>query len=70
MTITGEHADTLLNKKLAAIPVMFDFVNPVLALGRLINRGSKLWLDKSKTRVYAKHSAWCVGKSQRGLDTK
>jgi len=30
-----------------AIAIVFDFVNPVLALTRLIDRGSKLWLDES-----------------------
>jgi hypothetical protein len=29
---------------LAAIAIVFDFVNPMLAFGRLIDRGSKLWL--------------------------
>ena len=35
-----------LKQHLAAIAIVFDFVNPVLALWRLIDRGSKLWLDE------------------------
>jgi hypothetical protein len=31
---------------LAAIAVVFDFVNPVLAVRRLIDRGSKLGLNE------------------------
>ena len=35
---------------------MFDFVNPVLALGWLINRGRKLGLDEFKPGMnYARH---------------
>ena len=35
-----------LNHHLRAVAIVFDFVNPVLPLWRLIDRGSKLWLDK------------------------
>src|SRR6478672_4693055 len=35
-----------LKHHLGAIAIVFDFVNPVLALWRLIDRGSKLWLDE------------------------
>ena len=38
---------------------MFDFVNPVLALGWLINRGRKLWLDESKPGMkHARHDGF------------
>jgi hypothetical protein len=37
-----------LDHHLRAIAVVFDFVNLVLALWRLIDRGSKLWLDESE----------------------
>jgi hypothetical protein len=39
-----------LKQHLAAIAIVFDFVNPVLALWRMIDRGSKLGRDKAKTR--------------------
>jgi len=36
---------------------MLDFVNPVLALGRLINRGRKLGLDEPKPGMnHARHN--------------
>src|SRR5262245_59035149 len=35
-----------LNQNLGAIAVIFDFVNPVLAFGRLIDRRSKLGLNE------------------------
>ena len=34
-----------LKQHLAAVAIMFDFMNPVLPLWRLIDRGSKLWLE-------------------------
>ena len=37
-----------LNHHLSAVAIVFDFVNPMLALWRLIDRGSKLWLDEPK----------------------
>jgi hypothetical protein len=40
-----------LNHYLGAVAIVFDFVNPVLALWRLIDRGSKLWFDESETGV-------------------
>jgi hypothetical protein len=42
---------------LAAIAIVFDFVNPMLALWRLFNRGSKLWLDEPESGGYAGHGA-------------
>src|SRR6476646_8693359 len=51
-----------LKQHLAAIAIMFDFVNPVLPLWRLIDRGSKLRLDEPEPRVkYARHG----GRTQR-----
>jgi hypothetical protein len=36
---------------------VFDFMNPVLPLWRLFNRGSKLWFDESQAGGYAGHGA-------------
>ena len=48
-----------LNHYLRAIAVVFDFMNPVLPLWRLIDRGSKLRLDEPKPGMeYAKHWTW------------
>jgi hypothetical protein len=47
ISVTGE--DTCfaaLNQHLAAVAIVFDFVNPVFPLWRLFDRGSKLWLDE------------------------
>jgi hypothetical protein len=44
-----------LDHHLRAVAIVFDFVNPVLAFRRLIDRGSKLWLDKPEAGSYAKH---------------
>ena len=47
VSIAGEDTGfSLLKQDLAAIAIVFDFMNPVLPLGRLIDRGSKLWLDE------------------------
>jgi hypothetical protein len=46
-----------INHHLRTVTIVFDFVNPVLALWRLIDRGSKLWFDEPETGVYAKHYA-------------
>jgi hypothetical protein len=46
---------------LRAITIVFDFVNPVLALRRLIDRGSKLWLDELEAGSYAEHERFVVG---------
>ena len=48
MSVAGEYTRMpALKQDLAAIPIVFDFVNPVLALWRLIDRGSKLGRDKA-----------------------
>ena len=39
-----------LNQHLGAITIVFDFVNPVLALWWLINQGGKLGLDEPEPR--------------------
>jgi hypothetical protein len=45
-----------LNHYLRAVAIVFDFMNPVLALWRLIDRGRKLRFDESKSGVkYAEH---------------
>ena len=41
-----------LNQHLGAITIVFDFVNPVLALWWLINQGGKLGLDEPKPCHY------------------
>jgi hypothetical protein len=46
-----------LDHHLRAVAIVFDFVNPVLAFGRLIDRGSKLRFNKYESGSYAKHSA-------------
>jgi hypothetical protein len=47
VSIAGEDTGfSLLKQDLAAIAIVFDFMNPVLPLWRLIDRGSKLWLDE------------------------
>ena len=46
-----------LNHYLRAVPIVFDFVNPVFAFWRLIDSGGKLWLDEPEARNYAKHRA-------------
>jgi len=35
-----------------------DFLNPVLALRRLIDRGGELGLDEPELISYAEHDAW------------
>jgi hypothetical protein len=42
---------------LAAVAIVFDFVNPVLPFRRLIDQGRQLWLDESEFGGYAKHRA-------------
>ena len=44
-----------INHHLRAVAIVFDFVNPVLAFWRLIDRGSKLRLDEPEAGSYAKH---------------
>jgi hypothetical protein len=44
-----------LNHHLRAVAIVFDFVNPVLARWRLIDRGGKLRLDEPETVVRPKH---------------
>jgi hypothetical protein len=47
VSIAGEDTGfSLLKQDLAAIAIVFDFMNPVLPLWRLIDRGHKLWLDE------------------------
>jgi hypothetical protein len=44
-----------LNPYLRAVAIVFNFVNPVLALWRLIDRGSKLRLNEPEPCRYARH---------------
>ena len=44
-----------LNHYLRAVAIAFDFMNPVLALRRVIDGGSKLRLNESELCRYAKH---------------
>jgi hypothetical protein len=39
---------------------MFDFVNPVLALWGLIDRGGKLGLNELEPRGYKRHGTWTL----------
>jgi hypothetical protein len=42
-----------LKQHLAAIAIVFDFVNPLLSLWRLIDRGSELGTDKAENAGHA-----------------
>jgi hypothetical protein len=56
VAVARKHAHIVsLDQHLAAIAVMLDFVNPVLALWWLIDQGRKLWLDESETGSDAEH---------------
>jgi hypothetical protein len=52
-----------LKQHLATVAVVFDLVNPVLALRRLIDRGSKLGRDKAKARN-AGHGSYLASLSE------
>ena len=53
VSIAGEYARIPpLKQHLAAIAIVFDFVNPVLAFRRLIDGGSKLGLNEFEPRGY------------------
>ena len=61
VSVSGEYARLpSLKQHLAAIAVMFDFVNPVLAFWRLIDRGSKLGLNEPEPRDYSRHLSWTL----------
>jgi hypothetical protein len=50
MTIAGVGTSrAALDYQYGAVAVMLDFMNPLGALRRLVNRGSKLGRDKAKT---------------------
>jgi hypothetical protein len=49
VSVAGQHPHlSSLKQHLAAIAIVFDFMNPVLAVWRLIGRRSKLRRDKGK----------------------
>jgi hypothetical protein len=50
-----------INHHLRAVAIVLDFLNPVLALWKLIDRGSKLWLDEPEPTRCAKHERFVVG---------
>jgi hypothetical protein len=54
-----------LNHYLRAVAIVSDFVNPVLAIWRLIDRRSKLGFDEPETVVCAKHYATRLKKKPR-----
>ena len=54
-----------LNHHLRAVAIVFDFMNPVLARWRLIDREGKLRLDESETVVCPKHYATRLKKKPR-----
>jgi hypothetical protein len=50
---------SLLDHELGAVSIVFDLVNPVLALGWLIDRRSELGFDETKAGCcYARHRAF------------
>ena len=58
MTIARKHPRFVpFDHDLRAVSIMFDFMNPVLARWRLIDRRSKLWLNESEAGGNAKHCA-------------
>ena len=62
ISIAGEDTRLAsLKQHLRAVAIVFDFVNPMLALWRLIDRGSKLGLDEPEPCRYAKHERLCSG---------
>jgi hypothetical protein len=50
-----------IKQHLRAVAIVFDFVNPMLAFGRLFDRGSKLWLDEPEPTRCARHGAALSG---------
>ena len=50
-----------LKQHLAAVAIVFDFMNPVLALRRLFDRRGKLRLDEPESGGYAKHWGFVGG---------
>jgi hypothetical protein len=59
MSVAGQNTRLpLLKQNLAAIAVVFDFVNPVMALGRLIDWRSKLRFNEPELCGYAKHGGY------------
>ena len=59
ISIAGEDTGfSSLDEHVGAIAIVFDFVNPVLPLWRLIDRGSKLRLDEFEPPVYKGHGRW------------
>ena len=57
MAVSGKDSRrSLLDHKLGTVSIVLDLVNPVFALGWLINRGRKLWLDESQPGMkHARH---------------
>jgi hypothetical protein len=61
ISVAGEYARLpSLKQHLAAITIVFDFVNPVLALRWLIDRGGKLGLNELEPRSYKGHGTWTL----------
>ena len=48
----------MLKQHLAAIAIVLDFVNPVMAFRGMIDRGGKLWLNETEPRVYQRYIRW------------
>ena len=55
-----------LNQHLGAITIVFDFVNPVLALWWLINQGGKLGLDEPEPCHYTNIGVYRVARPGTG----
>lgn len=68
VTAVGGYDVVALKQHLAAITIVFDVVNPVLALWRLVDRGSKLALNEPEPRgVLKTYSVGAVRFFGRGL---
>jgi hypothetical protein len=56
MSVAGEDTrPPALKKQLTAKAIMFDFVNPLLAFGRSIDRGSKLGINTTEFVFSVEH---------------
>ena len=67
ISIAGEYAGSpSLKQDLAAIAVVFQFVNPVFPLWRLVDRSSKLWFDKPMACDGVRHEGFDWGESWLG----
>jgi hypothetical protein len=59
--ISNTPLQAAINHHLRAVAIVLEFMNPMLAVRRLIDRRSKLWLDEPEPSRYAKHRAALSG---------